>query len=46
MKKILAYLPSLYFFYYPYSNECLGTLIQFNFDIQQIVWATSIVGFL
>ena len=45
MKKILAYLPSLVFFIILIAMSGLGTLIQFNFDIQQIVWATFIVGF-
>ena len=45
MKKILAYLPSLVFFIILIAMSGLGTLIQFNFDIQQIVWATFFVGF-
>ena len=45
MKKILAYLPSLILFIILIAMSGLGTLIQFNFDIQQIVWETFIVGF-
>lgn len=45
MKKILGYLPSVVFFIILIVMSGIGTLIQFNFDIQQIVWATFIVGF-
>ncbi len=45
MKKILTYLPSLVFFIILIAMSSLGTLIQFNFDIQQIAWETFIVGF-
>ena len=45
MKKILGYLPSLVFFIILIVMSGIGTLIQFNFNIQQIMWATFIVGF-
>ena len=46
MKKFLRYIPSAVFFIILIVMSGIGTLIQFNFDIKQIVWVAFLISFI
>lgn len=45
MKKILGFIPSILFFIILMVMSGIGTLIQFQFDITQIIWMTFFISF-
>lgn len=45
MKKIMGFIPSAIFFLILMVMSGIGTLIQFDFDINSIIWVAFIIGF-